>query len=81
MKSLASRLLPLAALAALVACSEDVPAGDPGGMGARDLTPPAEVGSEPAAEILERTNTPGFADSTGAGAPGTTGTLRDSTAP
>lgn len=80
-KTTYTRILCGAAVLSLAACSQDVPAGDPGGMGADDLNPPAEVGSAPAAEILEQVNTSELSDSTPGGVPAAGGPAPDTTQP
>lgn len=68
----------LAGLLAATACGEDYTTGEPADMGAgRPITPGAEA---PATEVLQQTGTGAYgADTTEAGDPSTTGTLRDTT--
>ena len=74
------RLLPALALslALAAACSEDAPGSDPGGQGAGRPDTTGASQEATAQEVLGNTGLPENQDTTAAGVPGMTGTLRDS---
>ena len=74
------RLIPVLALSLglAAACSGDAPGSDPGGQGAGRPDTSGASQEATAQEVLGNTGHPENQDTTAAGAPGMTGTLRDS---